>query len=440
MKVKTILILITVMCLLSSCSFSQKGIDSLLSPPKLSQTQNEIYAALEASTGKNIKLKYPKKGDFKSAFLLNNIDDEPTQEAIVFYELTNNPNATMPLRINTLDQRDGKWVSTYETGVEASDVEKVSFITSNGQIYIIIGFNLISKSEKIIKLFSYSAGVLDEIYTVRCSDYEVFDINGDGATEIIAISTKVSELEVKTVTASLYRLTSSGLTEISNTPMDPDVSEYARISKGKLWDERPALYLDGIKGGSNLCTEILTIEEGEISNLIYNVEDEKNLISKTIRTSRSYSLDLNKDGILEIPNVNPAPGYEDVQKHLVNSFTSWYNYKNGALQLIKTSYIDYMLGYIFTLPDKWIDNVTIESVVNEDEVIFYEFGKEITEIGSKLASFKVVKKGDYDPVVKHLGYDVYSDDGQLVYLYKIYNTTSKIALKNSEVRTYFSIL
>ena len=63
------------------------NIDGVMSPPKLTEEQNMIYAALEDSVGKNIRLKYPKTGDYKSAFVMQNIDDEPGEEAIVFYEI-----------------------------------------------------------------------------------------------------------------------------------------------------------------------------------------------------------------------------------------------------------------------------------------------------------------------------------------------------------------
>ena len=103
MRKKLIAVCLVVMFLLTGCNYTQTGIEDLLKPPKLSEQQNEIYTALQASTGSNIRLVYPRKGDFTSAFLINNIDDESTQEAIVFYMREDNVNATNTLRINVLD-------------------------------------------------------------------------------------------------------------------------------------------------------------------------------------------------------------------------------------------------------------------------------------------------------------------------------------------------
>ena len=70
--------------MLSGCSGAT--VENLLTAPKLTQEQNEIYQALINSSGSSIKLKYPRGGEFRSAFVLQNIDDEPGEEALVFYE------------------------------------------------------------------------------------------------------------------------------------------------------------------------------------------------------------------------------------------------------------------------------------------------------------------------------------------------------------------
>ncbi|MEG0693459.1 MAG: hypothetical protein RR444_10315, partial [Oscillospiraceae bacterium] len=191
MKKKLLASMLAVLFLFSGCTYSQTGIEGLMAPPKLSDQQNQIYNALVSSVGKNIKLKYPRQGAFTSAFLINNIDNEPTQEALVFYENTSNSSATMPLRVSVLDQQDGKWVSKYEVAVSANEVEKVSIVSQNEQTYVIIGFNLLSKSEKVIMMYTYEDGILNEQFTTNCSNYEVFDIDNDKSSEIITFVQKI---------------------------------------------------------------------------------------------------------------------------------------------------------------------------------------------------------------------------------------------------------
>ena len=77
---------------LSGCYYygTGAGTDNLLVPPKLTAKQSEIYKALEEQVGSNINLRYPKTGEYRSAFVIKNIDDEPTNEALVFYQKYSN--------------------------------------------------------------------------------------------------------------------------------------------------------------------------------------------------------------------------------------------------------------------------------------------------------------------------------------------------------------
>ncbi len=440
MKKRILASMIAILFLFSGCSYSQTGIEGLMVPPKLSDQQNEIYNALVASVGKNIKLKYPRQGNFTSAFLINNIDDEPTQEALVFYEDTANPSAAAPLIISVLDQEDGKWIAKYDVKVKASEVEKVSFITKNKQTYVVIGFNLLSKAEKMIMMYTYKEGKLSEQFTTNCSNYEVLDINNDKSSEIITFVQKIGEGEIKTMTAYMHRINIDGTEIISQTQMDPNVTEYAKIQKGMLTDGRPALYLDGLKGTS-LCTEVLAYSDDGLENLIYNKRSSKNLIQKTVRTYGSFCVDLDKDGVIEIPTLKLALGYEDKQHYEQLYLTEWYNYKQKNLELIKTTYVSYALGYIFTIPSDWIDKVTIESIPNSNEISFYEYDRKTRdEFDSKLLSIKVVKRSEYEKDAVNKGYSLLKDNGQLMYTYKLHETRSEINLNEAEVFKYFELL
>ena len=88
---------------LGGCGFSA-GIDTMMKPPKLNVEQEQIYSALTERIGSKVSLKYPKSGDYLSAFIISDIDEEPTNEAIVFYERNGITADEISLRINILDK------------------------------------------------------------------------------------------------------------------------------------------------------------------------------------------------------------------------------------------------------------------------------------------------------------------------------------------------
>lgn len=439
LKSKISAMLIAAVILLSGCSYTQTSVDQLIAPPKLSQQQSEIFAALEQSVGKNITLRYPKNGSYTSAFVMYNLDDDVGDEAIVFYHSKAATTSSLPLRINVLDQRDGKWESKYETGVDASEVERVSFVNEGGATYVVIGFNQISKGEKLIKMYQYDGGVLELIATARCSNYDVFDINGDGKSELITISAQTSESSKSSI-ATAYRIWAKGFTSISNTDMDPDVIEYFNINGGKLKNGIPALYLDGALDSTNINTQILYMENDRLVNAVYSPIKALNLISETVRYAGSISLDLDENGVYYIPQTKDAPGYENSPKHETQLLTQWLEYDNHAFNLVKTSYIDYKLGFIFSLPQKWNGLVTLEKSTSENEVVFYQYTGSVYDKSKQLLSIKVVKKAEYGQAAIKNTHSVLKDNGQLMYLYRLYESSPELDLSEPELRNCFKLL
>ena len=64
------------------------GVEGLLSPPRFSEEQDAVYAALSAHLSGSMRLCYPQEGENLSAFTLCELDGSPGGEAVVFYEPT----------------------------------------------------------------------------------------------------------------------------------------------------------------------------------------------------------------------------------------------------------------------------------------------------------------------------------------------------------------
>ena len=110
--------------LLSGCSISI-NIDTMLTPPKLSGEQEQIYQALQEAAGADIRLRYPKSGSYLSAFIVADIDNDAGEEAIVFYEKNSLPSGG--LRINILDKINGQWQSICDRGQRVQKLKKSLF-------------------------------------------------------------------------------------------------------------------------------------------------------------------------------------------------------------------------------------------------------------------------------------------------------------------------
>lgn len=440
MKSKWLAILL-VPFLLGGCSSASTGIDSLLKPPTLSEEQNDIYNALLSSVvNRNIKLKFPRSGDYTSAFLIEDLDGEPTDEAIVFYDPSDSA-STSTIRINVMDQDEkGDWYSIFDAGgvAGASEVERIDFVTVDSKTFLVVGFNLGGSTEKSVVAYEYASGRLTDKKRINCANYAVCDINNDGREELITITQQLRLGGVPTVLAEMRAIDTAGeFPYLSSANLDPEVSEYKNILTGLLPDGRIALYLDGVRGNDIYTTEIIACERDELQNLIYDPNGQWSLIRETRREYGAPSVDLDKDGVVEIPVREAAPGYEDSEKHQQEVFTEWYIYDEGFLQIKETTYVAYPLGYVFILPERWVGNVTVDYNSTERELTFYDYTG--GEVGNQVMSIKVVAPNSIETEGYAKGYSQLMDNGQIIYMYQLYDTSSFLALKPDELKRCFQL-
>ena len=143
---------------MTGCSALNFSVEGLINAPKLTSEQSEIHQALIESVGSNITLKYPKNGEYRSAYVIANIDDEPTDEAMVFYEYTSNGSEEDGLRVNILDKdEDGKWYSVKELAGAGTDIDQViiSPMGSNNQTDVFVGYQNLTNDEKTMDIQLY---------------------------------------------------------------------------------------------------------------------------------------------------------------------------------------------------------------------------------------------------------------------------------------------
>ena len=172
---------------LTGCTFGA-SIDTLMSPPKLSMEQEQIYSALTEATGNSLSLKYPKSGKYLSAFIVEDIDGDGGNEALVFYEKNSLAVEENTLRINILDNYDGEWSSVCDTPVDGSEIEKVmiSKLGSSDRMNLIIGSSQINRSEKNVSIYNYSDGNVEQPFrTTPYSFFDVVDLDTDGENEFL---------------------------------------------------------------------------------------------------------------------------------------------------------------------------------------------------------------------------------------------------------------
>lgn len=398
------LALFLICLLLSGCQAVTFSVDSLLSAPNIADEQSAIYNALIESAGRGITLVYPKNGDFRSAFILKDLDGDGSEEAIAFYSV--NAVADSSAKAAVLDRgSDGDWYAMYELAGEGSSVDKVMFCGED----MIVGYSSREYEDSVVCLYRYTNGVLELGYANFYTVLEMRDIDGCGEDEIIVVSRSGYGVSLDVL--------KSGGSEYQSYVMGIDAGEpsVASCSFGQL-DGKTAMYLDLPLEGGGIFTEVVVLGNRGLSCPI----SENGLRVQTQRPAGYLSCDYDGDGVVEIPVVSAFRGYESAEwndaEHLATMLS--FDPSDGELKAKSSAYYNAADGYIFTIPNRWLNMVTVMKNAATGEVTFYRFDPEKGDIADMTPLVSFVRSQTGDSVYPSQGYTEISGSETAAYYYR----------------------
>ena len=425
--------LIVIVYTFTGCAIWSGNIDALLSPPKLSNQEEAIYQALTSSLDGKISLKYPKTGEYLSAFIVANLDDEPSDEAMVFYEKTGFTADETSLRINILDQKDGRWTSVFDRVADGSEVETV-YISKLGMsdvISIIVGYSML-QGEKQFDIYTYDSinYTLVETLTDNYSLINVEDVDNDGYNELFTVTGNTASSYAE---AKLLKLDENGQYIRTRVAMDSNTTDYIQCLYGNS-DEvtSKVIFVDSLIATGMIETEILQVHDNDQILENTSVLDTMS-VSDTIRPSGYTSCDIDGDGSIEVPVVTTFTGYESLSDTEQLKMTNWLTYQNQELMVKYSGYYSINDGYFFALPERWKGHITVKLDTTKNDVVFYEYDGDINSSTTELLRLTVTDENDYT-ILKKQGYQLMRSNNSNYYLAKVSkNTNSNLEVSIAEV-------
>ncbi len=423
--------------LLSGCTGVNFSVDSLLAAPTLTDEQSQIRQALTSDVGRNVTLKYPRAGDNRSAFVIADLDGEPTEEALVFYEYTGSENEG--IRMNLLDKdAEGNWYSVKEIAGAGTEIEQVvvSAMGESTSPDILVCYQNVT-GDKIFEVYSYSQNALTRVGTYSYALLEAIDINYDNKDDIVTIQS-VTDPKTYSVSTMAYRLQLDGETIVKDDGVDMcrNVQSYIASYKGRLSNGSPAVFIDELNTDGQLQTEIIYYRYSRLQNPV-NRRSEK-LLPACTRPTGYTCADLEGNGEYLIPTTTPMLGYEDVIPEEQVLKTTWSSY-SGFYEFTPkfTGYHSVADGYTMVFPQRWANDVTVKPDQDTGEAVFYKYEGSINSDMTELMRIKTVTKDESEAML-YKGYKRIVSQGQLDFLVKIpTNKREQLILTIDEVQNNF---
>lgn len=437
-RITSAIIMMIVCFTLAGCSINEDlGADALLKAPMMTEQQQKIHEALTSVTGSEIVLKYPKNGDNRSAFVIENIDDEPTEEAIVFYQHTTVDKDGGTVHVNILDQdSSGQWRSAVDFKGLGAEVDRI-FISplENGKPpSIIIGYQAISSTLNPFQIYSYDEENLNTVYNDTYTFLTVMDLDNDGLYDIFKASI---DSETGETLGVVIEQDASEFKMLAKINMSEYTSSFSRCTQGKTADGKEALFIDTLKTDGVLMTDIITESYGAFQNAAIVFKEK--ISDKTKRPSGYNTLDVDGDGICEIPTTKTMTGYSaDDSAGLL--LTTWKSFNSDyTLNTKYTGYYSINDGYFFNMSSDMIKGATVKADEKTGETVFYRLNETAEKSDTELFRINVVNNSEYENY-RALGYMLIAEQGEIKYIVKRSGVDDPLCLKLDDIKKNFYIV
>ena len=393
MKRVALAVLTFVFCVFfSGCSSFTAEINEYIVPPTPSGKLYDIQQALYGSVGTDITLRYPKSGDYKSAFVVRDIDGDAEEEALAFYSTLSSDNTTV-MHINLITKNGEHYTSVNDYSVECAGVNSVGFadISGDGNPEIIVTWLIPSSPTDKISVFYYDNSTMTKYIEEEYLTYTVCDIDARIGNELLIVSKDIENGEGY---AKLFEINEEDVLVTSECFMDSDIQSYQKPALSTLKDGRNAVYIDAAKGTEGTVTELLFCNnEGNLINPFVKTKNDKN--TETLRAAHTFSKDINGDGIYEIPFITQLPEIQDGEEREPLYLTEWCVYSGEEFEAVASSLIDYSEGYTIIIPNGWANKITAEKSEDGEKTV-YLYNEKTEKIGEEIFRVKLISNETWE--------------------------------------------
>lgn len=440
-KIAAILITVIICLSFAGCDFKLASIDMLMRPPKLSGENNLLQQAFESTVGssEDVIMKTPISGEFRSSYLLYDIDGDSVSEALVLYSVPSKDNGTF---VSVFKFQNDNWSLVSNIKGRSDEIYKVDFANINGDeiLEILISWSSSVGAEKNISaalgecndknltIYSYNGKSTTLIKTDTYTNLFIDDFNGDNSDELLILNLTFSNYGKDTkgriisfdnaysiVKDKHFNMT--GFTDVYNIVTDFYLDEAETHSR---------IYVDGSVSENAFLTEIIDISHSdfEITLPFYDSNISSNPL--TLRNVMISSQDIDNDGFIEVPTLEHLVGgskiSDDTDENLPLNLTVWSQAVGNELTVKNKCLFNGSYGYMLIFPDEWVGKMTAVYNDSTATLTFYEIDSNNTLLNATF-SLKAIPKSEFEE--NDYGYTKYDENDVYAYGFLVHDTENE---------------
>lgn len=351
-------LLLVVTILLTGCNM--RTIDQMYCLPKRSEAYLNLQSAMD-STMNGLEYHAPISGDHQQPVQLADLDGDGHMECLVFAK----GSGEKPLKILIYTAIEDEYVLVDMLEGNGTAFDQVQYVQFSGNrgYDLVVGRQVSDQVVRPVSVYTMVNGKMEQLLTTQYSRFISTDFDGNKRNELLIL--RPGDDPAQNGIAELYSMQGSVVERSSEITMSEPADRIKRIMVSRLNDGPTAVYVASDVNGSAIITDVYALLDGAFTNV--SLSNESGTSVQTLRNYYVYADDIDKDGILELPDLialpNPGSGtYEN--QHLIR----WYSMNRDGSEVNKLyTYHSFTGGWFIELPQEIAPNVNVIQFGNSYE-------------------------------------------------------------------------
>lgn len=295
--------------LLSGCGY--RTVEDMYQIPKRAQEYTLLESTIEeAMVG--LSFASPTYGDNQQNVQSADLDGDGKQEYLVFAK----GKSDRPLKILIFHEtEDANYTLMEMIQMNGAAFEQVDYVDIDGRpgCELVVGRRLSDQMMRIAAVFSFADGQSNQLINTIYAKFYTADMDSDGKADLVVL--REGDTDASAGSAVIYTYVDGAMVRSKEVRLSQRVDQIKRTKVSRLQSGEPALYISSAMHDSAIVTDVLTILDGNLTNL-----NSGGKLAYSVETLRNYFLyveDIDDDGVMEMPSlmdIRPAPGQPDAKR------------------------------------------------------------------------------------------------------------------------------
>ena len=360
------LLALLLLMVLSGCGREELTLNpqELYCLPKLPTEYTELDHCIQKVLDSGAEYAAPTAGTHVQAVQLVDLDGDGCNEAVACFR---NQEEERPLKIYLFEEQDDSYRTLGVIEGSGTSIYSIAYqdLNGDGWMELVIGWRAGTEIQAL-SVHSLSGGKPRELLRTNYVRYAIADLDQDQQQELVVFRGDDEGAGV----AERYVFQEENLQLQGSARLSMNMaqlSQQGRVHKGFVQKDLPALFVTGVELSTTAITDILTLHKGELKNLV--LSDVTGISTETAPFRGIYPMDLNDDGVTEVPCPMEMPAWDDGEEAPYQQI-DWHNFDQlGQPKTVLSTYHAMEDGWYFRLSREWEGRLAISRSTQPNEAV-----------------------------------------------------------------------